>query len=173
MHWLDEDDLALASRRAPRPVQRPSPRLPIRILIAHDSRLVAEALMFTLETDALLEPIGYALDGWEAFELVSTLRPDVILVGSRLSGLDGLTLTRFVHMVWPRVRIIVLAEKQVPHEVEEAFGLGASDYLPWDRSTDDLLNAIGRACLRPVAVDRTPAVDALDFARVETHVSDG
>jgi len=159
MTWLDHEEPALASRRAPDPVRPVPRRLPIRVLVAHDSRLLAEALMFALETDPMLEPIGYALDGWEAFELVSTLRPDVILVGPELSGLDGLSLIRFVHMVWPRVRIIVLADTQVPHEVEEAYGVGASDYLPNDRSTDELLDAIGSACLRQVAFDRGSALE--------------
>jgi DNA-binding NarL/FixJ family response regulator len=172
MNWLDHDELALASRRAPDPVQPPPRRLPIRVLVAHDSRLLAEALMFTLETDPILEPIGYALDGWEAFELVSTLRPDVVLVGPELSGLDGISFIRFVHMVWPQVRIIVLAETQVPHEVEEAYGVGATDYLPNDRSTDELLDAISSACLRQVAFDRGAHASALRSGLVETHVSD-
>jgi DNA-binding NarL/FixJ family response regulator len=172
MNWLDHEELALASHRAPDPPQPAPRRLPIRVLVAHDSRLLAEALMFTLETDPMLEPIGYALDGWEAFELVSTLRPDVILAGPELSGLDGLSFIRFVHMVWPQVRIIVLADTQVPHEVEEAYGVGASDYLPNDRSTNELLDAIGSACLRQAAFDRGVHASASRCELVETHVND-
>src|SRR6266542_5289369 len=70
-----------------------------RVLVVDDSRLVAEALMFTLDSDPLLEPIGYALDGWEALELISALDPDVLLVGSELVGLDRRAFTRLVHMV--------------------------------------------------------------------------
>ena len=174
MTWLDHEDLALASRRAPGPASAsPTPRrLPIRVLVAHDSRLLAEALMFTLETDPFLEPIGYALDGWEAFELVTTLRHDVVLVGAELSGLDGSSLIRFVHMVWPQVRIIVLAETQVPHEVEEAYGVGATDYLPKHRSTDELLDAISSACLRQVAFDRGAQPGTLLCASLETEARD-
>jgi DNA-binding NarL/FixJ family response regulator len=128
-------------------------REPIRVLVAEDSRLIAESLMFTLDSDPVLEPVGYALDGWEALELVAVLAPDVILVGSQLPGLDSLAFTRLVHMVWPQVLVIMLAKTQVPHEVEEAIGVGAADYLPLDRSTDELLDAITSACLRQARFD--------------------
>jgi DNA-binding NarL/FixJ family response regulator len=141
-----------------------------RVLVVDDSRLVAEALMFTLESDPQLEPIGYALDGWEALELISELDPDVLLVGSELVGLDSLAFTRLVHMVWPRVLIIVLAQTQVPHEVEEAYGLGAADYLPKDRSADELLDAINAACARRTRASREVPSDGpglLQLAQAE------
>jgi DNA-binding NarL/FixJ family response regulator len=150
MNGLDHDTRTFDTRdgtvTSPRR-QRPR-REPVRVLVAGDSRLIAEALMFTLDSDPALEPVGYALDGWEALELVAVLAPDVILVGSQLPALDSLAFTRLVHMVWPQVLIIMLAQTQVPHEVEEAIGVGAADYLPLDRSTAELLDAITRACLR-------------------------
>jgi len=142
-----------------------------RVLVVDDSRLVAEALMFTLDSDPLLEPIGYALDGWEALELISALDPDVLLVGSELVGLDSRAFTRLVHMVWPRMLIIVLAQTQVPHEVEEAYGLGAADYLPKDRSADELLDAINAACARQARAGREAPSDApslLQLAQAES-----
>ena len=48
----------------------------LRVLVAEDSRLVAEALMFSLDTDPKLEAIGYALNGWDALEYIETLKPD-------------------------------------------------------------------------------------------------
>ena len=134
-------------------------QLETRVLVVDDSRLLAESLMFTLESDPLLEPIGYALDGWEALELISAFEPDALLVGSELVGLDSLAFTRLVHMVWPQVLIIVLAEAQVPREVEEAYAVGAADYLPKDRSADELLDAIHAARARREKADRKPSIE--------------
>jgi len=123
-------------------------RQPIRVLIVEDSRLIAEALMFTLDSVPTLEPVGYALDGWEAIGLAAFLDPDVILVGSRLRGLDCLAFTQLMHLVRRETQIIVLAEPHAPHDGEEAVVAGAADYLPLDRSTDELVEAITQAWAR-------------------------
>lgn len=125
-----------------------------RVLVAHDNRLVAEALMFALDTDSALEPIGYALDGWEAYELVAALQPDAIVVGTGLGGVDSLSLTRIVSSAWPDVRIVLLAEAHAPRTVEEAYAAGAVGYLPSDRSANDLLNALEAACASDTAESR-------------------
>jgi DNA-binding NarL/FixJ family response regulator len=126
----------------------------LRVLIAEDSRLVAEALMFSVETDPKLEPIGYGLDAWEALEYVATLEPDVVLVGPRLTGLDPLEFCRLAHELFPQVLLIVLCERLVPTEVEAAYAAGAADCLPVARSVDQLLRAISDARTRQEAFER-------------------
>src|ERR1041384_3364864 len=66
MHWREDDDGLTVRRAEPSPARRADGQ--IRVLIADDSRLVAEALMFALDSDPAIEAIGYALDGWEALE---------------------------------------------------------------------------------------------------------
>jgi DNA-binding NarL/FixJ family response regulator len=61
---------------------------PIRVLVAHQRRLVAESLLFVLDSDPRLEPIGYALDVEEAVELAILLEPDVVVASSELTRLD-------------------------------------------------------------------------------------
>jgi DNA-binding NarL/FixJ family response regulator len=129
-----------------------------RVLLAESSRIFAEALMSAIDVDPLLEPIGYALDSWEALELVETLDPDVVVVGPRLKDLDGLTLAHLLNELWPRVRVLVLAETDAGHPP-------AADSLPLDRSADELLDAIAAASVRPprlALVGSTSQVEASD-----------
>jgi len=74
-----------------------------RVLVAESNRLVAEALMLAIDVEPTLEPIGYALDGWEAIELIERLGPDVIVIGAKLAGLDAFTLTGLLNEFWPSV----------------------------------------------------------------------
>jgi len=176
MNALAHEQTPLLRRTAPelRPIA--GARRATRVMVVDDSRLVAEALMFTLESDPALEPIGYALDGWEALELISAFQPDALLVGSAIVGLDSVAFTRLVHMVWPQLLIIVLAPTQVPREVEEAYAAGAADYLPKDRSADELLEAIHAACTRRERADRnssTEAVGPLQLADAASERLDG
>ena len=120
-----------------------------RVLFAESNRMVAEALMFAVDVEPSLEPIGYALEGWEALELAESLRPDVIVVGPHLEGLDSLTLTRLVNECWPSVHVVVLAEAHVPDQLGQAHAAGAAECVPLDRSADELIDAIAAAAKRP------------------------
>jgi len=148
MHWLDDN----TSRHTED--ERFTSSDSLRVLIAEDSRLVAEALMFTLDSDPRLEAIGYGLNGWEALELTASHEPDVILVGSRLTGLDSLEFTRLVHELFPNVLLIVLCERLVPADVEACYSMGAADCLPMSRSADQLLHAISAARRRQETFER-------------------
>ena len=53
---------------------------PIRVLIADDQRLFAQALGLALDADPRLEVVGYAGDGREAVKLAVALEPDVVLM---------------------------------------------------------------------------------------------
>jgi DNA-binding NarL/FixJ family response regulator len=126
----------------------------LRVLVAADSRLVAEALMFSLDTDPKLDPIGYALDGWDALEHVAMLDPDVVLVGPRLASLDAFKFSRFAHELSPEVLLIMLCEQLVPASVEAAYAIGVADCLPMGRSIDELLRAISDARRRQQTFER-------------------
>src|SRR4051812_32665526 len=114
----------------------------LRVLVADNSRLFAEALMFTLDGDPKLEAIGYGLNGWDALDLVGSLEPDVVLVGRGLTGIDQIELTSWLHVLHPQVLPILLCETLVPDEVKAAYAAGAADCLPASRSADELLHAI-------------------------------
>ena len=123
-----------------------------RVLFAQSSRMLVEALMFVLERDPSLEPIGYALDGWEALELTESLCPDVVVVGPTLGSLDSLTLTRLLDECWPHVRVIVLTEGE--DRSGRAFAAGAAGSVAVERSAEDLIDAIvmASASIRPLRV---------------------
>jgi DNA-binding NarL/FixJ family response regulator len=126
----------------------------LRVLVAADSRLVAEALMFSLETDPKLEAIGYALDGWEALDYMTTLKPDVVVAGPRLPALDSLRFSQFARELFPDMLLIALCDRLVPEEAESAYAAGVDDYLPLARSVDQLLRSISDARLRRHTFER-------------------
>jgi DNA-binding NarL/FixJ family response regulator len=148
MHWPEETD----NHENEKVCSATSDRL--RVLVAEDNRLVAEALMFSLDTDPKLEAIGYALNGWEALEYIETLDPDVVLVGPRLRGLDPIGFCQFTHELFPNVLLIMLCERLIPAAVESAYAVGVADCLPMARSVDELLRAISDAQTRREVFER-------------------
>jgi DNA-binding NarL/FixJ family response regulator len=164
------------NRRAPtehRGVEAPRR---LRVLVADDSRLLAEALMFSLDTEPKLEAIGYALDGWEALEYMLTLEPDVVLVGPRLTGLSPHRFCQFAHELFPSVLLIMLCERLVPEAVESAYAAGVADCLPLERSVDQLLRSIAAAQMRRQTFERgrrraalTPALSLVPSGGVDAR----
>jgi len=139
------------------PVPSRSPR-PQRVLVADNNRLVAEALMFTLDSDPRVEAIGYALDGWNALELISSLEPDAVIVGTALPGLDPLQLTRWLREAFPGVLPILLRERLVPQEIEELYAAGAADCITTTSSADELLHALSSARKRQILAEGVAAL---------------
>jgi DNA-binding NarL/FixJ family response regulator len=122
------------------------------VLVAESSRLVAEALMVAIDVEPSMEPIGYALDGWEAIELAESLSPDVVVVGPQLAGLDGFTLTGLLNEFWPSVGVIRLTETRPTEERDRPFLSSAADCcVPLDRSADELIEAIAARSARASA----------------------
>ena len=56
------------------------PITPVRVLIADDHRLFAEALEAVLSSEPRIEVVGRAADGGEAVELARRLEPDLVIL---------------------------------------------------------------------------------------------
>ncbi len=66
----------------------------IRVLIAEDSAVTREYLLFVMDEDPGLEVVGVACNGEEAVEFAERLRPDVIVMDVHMPVLDGFDATR-------------------------------------------------------------------------------
>jgi two-component system, NarL family, response regulator DegU len=62
----------------------------VTVLLAHENRLVRQALSNSLSLQARIQVIGDAGGGAEALTKIQALGPDVVVADSRLSGLRGL-----------------------------------------------------------------------------------
>jgi len=139
------------------PAARRANERPIRVLVADGSRLVAESLICAFATNERLEPVGYALDGWEAVELATALEPDVIVVGAELDGLDSLSFTRLADRVWPRTSIVLLADEQPLAETDRGQAFTSALFVSTARPVNELMNTIEQASAREAAFERIAA----------------
>ena len=68
----------------------------IRVLIADDQAIVRAGLRVVLEAAGDIEVVGEAVDGYQAVELATELRPDVVCMDIRMPGRDGIAATRIL-----------------------------------------------------------------------------
>jgi DNA-binding NarL/FixJ family response regulator len=115
---------------------------PVRVLIADDHRLFAEALGLSIGVDPRIEPVGRASNGEEAVRLALELRPDVVLMDLEMPVLDGIGATQAVREALPACRVIVLTAAPAAENVARARAAGAAAYLTKGCSTQDVIEAV-------------------------------
>jgi DNA-binding NarL/FixJ family response regulator len=122
----------------------PARKLPesIRVLIADDHRLFAQALEAILATDERIEVAGHARDGREAVELARTLRPHVILMDIAMPIMDGFQATKHILSESPNASVLMLTGSNARTDVDRARKSGAAGYVTKDRIAGELIDAI-------------------------------
>ena len=115
---------------------------PIRVLIADDHRMFAEALEAILATDTRLDVAGQAGDGAEAVRLALKTRPDVILMDIAMPVMDGLQATKQIRKQWPTACVLMLTGSNSRTDVDRAREAGAAGYVTKERIAAELIDAI-------------------------------
>jgi DNA-binding NarL/FixJ family response regulator len=114
----------------------------IRVLIADDHRMFAEALEAILSSDERLEVAGQAGDGAEAVRLALKLQPDVILMDIAMPVMDGLQATKQIRREWPTACVLMLTGSNSKSDVDRAREAGAAGYVTKERIAAELIDAI-------------------------------
>jgi DNA-binding NarL/FixJ family response regulator len=110
----------------------------VRLLLADDQRLFAEALMAVLSEDERVEVVGIAGNGREAVELSAELQPDVILMDLKMPVMDGLEATRRIRETGRPVQILLLTGTDTPVGAEDAAEAGANAFLRKESGVEEL-----------------------------------
>ncbi|AKF07304.1 chemotaxis protein CheB [Sandaracinus amylolyticus] len=100
----------------------------IRVLVADDSPLCAEALRTVIDADPRMRVVGIAHDGLRAIELAAALRPTVITMDVHMPRLDGLAAIARIRAA-QAARILVVTRDDARGLAFEAMRRGAADVV--------------------------------------------
>jgi DNA-binding NarL/FixJ family response regulator len=114
----------------------------VRVVIADDQRLFAEALEAILSTDGRIAVVGRADNGRNALELAREHEPDIVLMDIAMPVMDGIEATKAIREEVPRTRVVVLTGSAAHSDVSRARTAGASAYVTKDQIAGDLVRAI-------------------------------
>jgi DNA-binding response OmpR family regulator len=102
---------------------------PKKILIIDDDRSIVSVLTF------LLKGTGYdvisASSGEEGLDWLGVARPDLIILDITMGGIDGFEFCELVkkYGTFQDIPVIFLSAKDTMGHINQAFELGAADYL--------------------------------------------
>lgn len=114
----------------------------VRVMIADDHRLFAEALEAILAGDERIELVGLAGDGEEAVRLAGERRPDVVLMDISMPLMDGIAAAKAIRAADDAVSILMLTGSNARGDVDRARKAGAAGYVTKDRIAAELVQAI-------------------------------
>ena len=114
----------------------------VRVLIADDHALFAEALQAILTTDKRIHVVGRARDGLEAVELTEQLDPNVVLMDISMPLLDGIEAAKKLRESKPNTSVLMLTGSNARADVARARRAGAAGYVTKDRIAAELIDAI-------------------------------
>ena len=114
----------------------------VRVVIADDERLFAEAVEAVLAGDDRIEVIGRAADGAEAVELALSRSPDVVVMDISMPVMDGFEATRRIRDVRSTACVLMLTGSNSRADIDRAREVGAAAYVTKDRMGSDLLDTI-------------------------------
>ena len=115
---------------------------PVRVLIADDHRLFAEALEAVLATEERIEVVGRAADGGEAVALARELGPDVVALDISMPVLDGFEAAAELERLEDPPAVLILTGSNAPEDVDRARRAGAKGYITKDAIAASLVEAI-------------------------------
>jgi two-component system, response regulator PdtaR len=126
---------------------------PLRVVIAEDEALIRLDLKEMLEEEGY-EVAGEAGDGEKAMELVSALKPDLVILDVKMPVLDGISAAEQIaaQQIAPVVILTAFSQREL---VERARDAGAMAYLVKPFTKADLVPAI------EIAVSRFQEMSAL------------
>jgi len=110
----------------------------IRIAVVDDHEVVRHGLRLSLELEPDMTVVGEARTGEDAVHMVTTGRPDVVLLDVRLEGADGPEVCRRILEVAPGTAVVMLTNYMQDGFVLRSLMAGAKGYVIKDVQLSEL-----------------------------------
>jgi DNA-binding NarL/FixJ family response regulator len=141
----------------------------VTIALVDDEKLMRDGLRMILESEADLTVVAEAADGEEGVDVVSRVRPDVVLMDLRMPGRDGIWATRQLVGAGVPTSIVVLTTFDQDDNVLDALHAGASGYLLKSTPGDRLIGAVRAAAAGETSLSPSILRRVLDRALDRDH----
>lgn len=115
---------------------------PVRILIADDHPLVRTGVRLALGRAPENVPVGEAGNGDQALSLVTSLKPDMLILDVDMPGLKTENLIAAALEVHPALKVLILSSHTGDEVLPRIRGLKIFGYVLKDESSDHLLQAV-------------------------------
>jgi len=114
----------------------------IRLVIADDFPMFREGIQLLLGKETGIDIVAEASNGKELIEIVSEMKPDVVITDIEMPVMNGIEATKEIKKANPSIGIIALTMFGEEHLIVDMLDGGASGYLLKSSKKEELLQAI-------------------------------
>lgn len=131
----------------------------INVLLAEDHQIVREGLRAMLNLEPDIKVVGEAENGRMAVDLITKVRPDVVVMDIAMPLLNGMEASRQILQSFPGTKILILSAHSDDAYVAMVMAIGASGYLIKQTAAHILPEAIravhqGKTYFSPIIAKR-------------------
>lgn len=114
----------------------------IRILLVDDHVVVRAGYRRFLEQEPGCQVIAEASSGEEAYLLLQTIAPDIVILDLSMPGQGGLSVLRRMKLRWPLLPVLVFSMHDNLPFVVQALRAGATGYVTKSSEPESMLKAV-------------------------------
>lgn len=145
----------------------------LRVILVQHSRLLRQALAYTLDAEIDLEVVGHTDSTPEAEMMATELQPDIAIVDADILGEHGAGFVAHVKGLDKCRTVLLIADRVTPAQVERAMSAGADGFTLKAIEFEEFADTIRRVARGEVLLHPTIAsliVQSLSaFTRGERH----
>ena len=146
----------------------------IKILIVDDHVIFRDGLRKLLDSDGEITVVGEACNGAECIKMLSSLKPDILLLDLRMPDKNGLAVLEEVNFDTVPTRVIVLTAAEDDRDVVRAMRLGARGVVLKQSATAILLKSIHRVHAGEIWLDNRMIAEVINaFSTSESDARRG
>jgi len=114
----------------------------VRILIAVGHKLFQEGLRLILKDVETFEIVGLVNNGLQAIDVISDLKPDIVILDASLPELSGLEVLTIIKQKSPDTQALMITHANDEQAIIKAIRAGAKGYLSKNTNVADIVKAI-------------------------------
>src|SRR3954463_11132530 len=114
----------------------------IRILLVDDHTVVRAGYRRFLEQEPDCQVIAEASTGEEAYQLLQTITPDIVILDLSMPGQGGLSVLRRMKLRWPLLPVLVFSMHDNLPFVVQAMRAGANAYITKSSEPESMVKAV-------------------------------
>lgn len=128
----------------------------VRLVLVDDHQLLRDGLRLRLRVEPDFEVVGDAGSLHQAYQVIESTRPDMIVLDLNLPGENGLDAIARIRASWPGTRVLVITGTTDPGAAREVARAGAEGFVRKEDAIEELPRAIravmaGKTYLSPEA----------------------
>ena len=113
-----------------------------KVLLVDDHKIMREGISALLRRYSEFEVVGQAADGRQALEMVSQLKPDIVIMDVGMPNLNGVDATRQLLSLNPHLKVMALSTHSDGSIVAKMIKAGASGYILKESAFDELIEGL-------------------------------